>query len=332
MKNIFIAFLAGLFISSSVLAHHSDHGIDEEGMVMVEGVITEFSWRNPHVYFKVETTSSSAQLGEWEFQMAATPILGRAGWDRDTLVPGDEVIVRGLPALDGRRYGLLRYIEKDGVAITLREGATVEETVSTDTLEGIWRGDRSTIGDFTAFFDRIIPTEAGLAAQAAFDAHSVDNPMSTCSGRPTPSTLASAGLYLSEIEFVDDTIIFRNEIFGAEKVVYMDGRGHPEDGERTLYGHSIGWWEGDTLIVDGTLFADHKSPYQNGIPSGAQKRVIEKYRLNENGTRIFVDYLLEDPEFIAEPLIGQMEWIYSPDSVPVPWECNEDSTRTFLPQ
>ena len=154
--------------------------------------------------------------------------------------------------------------------------------------------------------------------------------MSTCMGRPTPSTLASAGLYLSEIKFVDDTIIFYNEIFDAEKVVYMDGRGHPENGELSLYGHSIGWWEGDTLVVDAVNFADHRSPYQNGIPSGAQKHVIEKYTLSENGRRLSVEYFVEDPEFMSEPLVGSMEWIYSPDSQIVPWECDEESTRAFL--
>ena len=330
MKNTFWKICLAFCVTSSVFAHHSDTGIDVENTVVIEGNITEFVWRNPHIYFKVDAITSSGQTGEWEFQMAATAILGRAGWTRDSLQPGDRVVVRGHPAVDGRRYGVLQTIEKDGVVMTTRGGA-IAETASTDTLEGIWRGDRSTIGDFTLFFDQIVPNEKGRAAQNSFDVLSEENPMSTCLGRPTPSTLASAGLYLSEIEFVDDTIIMRNEIFDAEKVVYMDGRGHPENGERTLYGHSIGWWEGDTLVVDAVNFADHRSPYQNGIPSGAQKHVIEKYTLSENGRRILVELFMEDPEFVAEPFIESMEWIYSPDSQMIPWECNEDSTRNFLP-
>lgn len=331
MKKTFWVLLVAFCLSTNALAHHSDTGIDEDKTAIIEGVITEFVWRNPHVYFKVEATNSNDKLGEWEFQMAATAILGRAGWSRDTLVPGDQVVVRGHPAADGRRYGVLQSIEKDGVVMTRRAGDAVEAAVS-DSLEGIWRGDRSTLLGFTEFFDRIVPNEKGRQAQESFDALSDENPMATCIGRPSPSTLASAGLYLSQIEFDGDTIMHRNEIFGAEKVIYMDGRGHPEDGERTLHGHSIGWWDGDTLVVDTIDFADHRSPYQNGIPSGAEKHVIEKYTLINNGSRIRVELYMEDPEFLAKPLVDRMEWIYSPDFQMVPWECNEESTKTFLPQ
>lgn len=315
--------------ASSAIAHHSDAGIDVHNSVRLEGTITEFVWRNPHVYFKVEATTFSGKTGEWNIQMASIPPLSRAGWTRDSLKPGDEVVVRSHPALDGRQYGVLVTIEKDGVVMSTRQAAAVE-TVPADTLEGVWRGDRSTIGDFTLFFDRLVPNQEGAAAREAFNALTEENPMSTCLGRPTPATLASAGGYLSEIRFVGDTIVFHNEIFDAMKVVYMDGRGHPENGERALYGHSIGWWEGGTLVVDAVNFADHRSPYQNGIPSGAQKHVVEKYRLAEGGRRIIVELFMEDPEYLAEPLTDTMEWIYSPDWQMVPWQCNEDSTRTFL--
>ena len=64
--------------------------------------------------------------------------------------------------------------------------------------------------------------------------------------------------------------------------------------------------------MDTTLFADHRSPYQTGVPSGAQKHVVERYRLIENGTRMIAEFMLEDPEFLAEPLTNAREKIYSP--------------------
>ena len=42
-------------------------------------------------------------------------------------------------------------------------------------------------------------------------------------------------------------------------------------------GHSIGTLEGNVLIVDTRNFEDHRSPYQTGVPSGAQKHVVERY-------------------------------------------------------
>ena len=130
---------AAVLIAGQSWAHHSDTGIDVDSTVIVEGTITEFVWRNPHIYFKVDATTSSDKTGEWEFQMAATAILGRAGWTRDSLQPGDSVVVRGHPAFDGRRYGVLQTIEKDGVVMTTRGGATTE-TASTDSIEGNMAG------------------------------------------------------------------------------------------------------------------------------------------------------------------------------------------------
>src|SRR3970040_2347662 len=92
----------------------------------------------------------------------------------------------------------------------------------------------------------------------------------------------------------------------------MDGRKHPQDGPRTNQGHSIGRWEEDVLVVDTTLFADHPSASGNGVPSGAKKHLIERFSLSEDGTRMIVDVLLEDPDYLAEPFSGRKELLYSP--------------------
>ncbi len=112
----------------------------------------------------------------------------------------------------------------------------------------------------------------------------------------------------------------------------MDGRGHPATGERFHEGHSIGRWEAETLVVDTANFADHRSPYQNGIPSGAQKHVIERYRLLEDGTRLIVEFVLEDPEYIAEPMTHARELIYSPQMKMVRFDCDPEVTKRFLPR
>ena len=110
----------------------------------------------------------------------------------------------------------------------------------------------------------------------------------------------------------------------------MDGRAHPEPSERFVTGHSIGWWEDDTLVVDTRNFADHRSPYQIGIPSGAQKHVVERYRLNDDGLHLDVEFTLEDPEFLAEPMVHRRPLIYSPHLAMFPGECDPEATRRFL--
>ncbi len=111
----------------------------------------------------------------------------------------------------------------------------------------------------------------------------------------------------------------------------MDGREHPPADERTHEGHSIGWWEDDVLVVDTRNFADDRSPYQNGVPSGAQKHVIERYRLHDNGTHMTVQFTLEDPEYIVGSMSYERILRYSPHLQMTPFDCDLEATRRYLP-
>jgi hypothetical protein len=122
----------------------------------------------------------------------------------------------------------------------------------------------------------------------------------------------SSNLYLSDVEILDDRVMLRNEILDVERTVYTDGREHPENGERTNQGHSIGGWEDATLVVDTALFADHNSGNGRGVPSGPRKHLTERYSLSEDGTRMIVDILMEDPDYLAEPFEGRLELVYQP--------------------
>ncbi|HSG63426.1 MAG TPA: hypothetical protein VLD39_00430, partial [Gammaproteobacteria bacterium] len=159
---------------------------------------------------------------------------------------------------------------------------------------------------------------------------SAENPESTCVGRPTPAALVSSALYLLEIELDEDAVVIRTEYFDEERTVYLDGREHPDAGERFATGHSIGWWEGDTLVIDTTNFADHRSPYQIGVPSGPRKHVVERYRLIEDGTRMLVEFTLEDPDYIAAPLTHRRELLYVPQESMYRFNCDPASTRRFV--
>ena len=190
-------------------------------------------------------------------------------------------------------------------------------------------------GGFDGFFKaQLRLTVKGAAAQAAYDELSDENPESRCIGRPTPATIVTSWLFALQIEMNEDeeTIMIRSEFFDEERTVYMDGRAHPENNARFASGHSIGRWDEDTLVVDTANFTDHRSPYQTGVPSGAQKHVVERYRLTEDGTRIVVEFILEDPEYIAEPLTHARELIYSPRIELSRYDCDPEASRRVVPQ
>ena len=330
---------AALLLASPVSGHHSDAGIDMDSLVAFEGTVTEFNWRNPHVYFTVETTGVRGEPVEWALQMGSAIVLARRGWTRESVSSGDRVTVRAHPARNGRPYGILESLDKDG-GITLETTFyTPEVTVRTSTLSGRWMADNSKLvsypGGFDGFFlAQLELTEKGRVAAAVYDPLSDENPESTCVGRPTPAMILSTGLYPLEIQIQDEdqTVMIRSEFWDEERTVYMDGRGHPENGERLDSGHSIGRWEGDTLVVDTRNFSDHRSPYQIGVPSGALKHVEERYRLTDDGTRIVVEFTLEDPEYLAQPLNHSRELIYTPHLQMSRFDCDPETTRRFVPE
>ena len=329
---------ASVVLAAPALGHHSDAGLDMESVVTFEGTVTEFAWRNPHVYTTVETTDERGEPVEWALQMGSALVMGRRGWSRDALAVGDRVTVHAHPSVDGRPYGILDSIEKEGGITLSTAPAPPEVTAAASTLAGIWLADGSQLASYPGGYDgffttNLVLTEAGRAARDAYDPLSAENPESTCVGRPTPGMIVSSGLYPLEIRIDEneEIIEIRTEYWDERRTVYMDGRPHPPMEERFDSGYSIGSWEGDTLVVDVRNFSDHRSPYQIGVPSGGQKRVVERYRLLEDGTRISLEFTVEDPEYLAEPMTATWELIYSPHLELTTFDCDPDATSRFLP-
>ena len=335
------AITTALLLAAPVSAHHSDAGVDMESTVTIEGTVQEFAWRNPHVYVIVESLQSGEPV-DWELQMGPVHFHTRMGWTRDSLLPGDQVSIQANVFANGRPYGLLRSLEKEGLSVgeglaavfAAQEGEG--DTPPATSLAGIWRMNVSKWkrypGGFDGFYQaQLTLTDAALAAQAAYDPLSAENPESTCAGRPTPSMLDSTQIYMMEIDLSqqDEVVIIRGEE-GHTRMVYMDGREHPDPGERFAMGHSIGWWQDDTLVVDTTNFEDHRSPYQIGVPSSGQKHVIERYRLALDGTYMDAMYILEDPEYLARPLVINHELLPSPHLEMIYEECDEVNAGRWL--
>ena len=338
MRNDTSWVLAALLFVATAGAHHSDAALDMNAVVTFQGTVSEYSMRNPHSYFTVESTREDGTAVTWTVQMGSAISIGRRGWTSNSLVVGDAVSVDVRPARDGRSYGLLVSLEKDGVPISY-ERAPSRATARATTIEGRWIVDRDSLGeDYPGGLDQLMArdltlTEKGRAAQAAFDQNSEENPELACLSKPTPGGIVYTDIYPIEIEFLDggEIIMIRSQYFDQERTVYMDGRRHPVD-ERMYEGHSIGWWEDAVLVVDTANFTDNRSPYQNGIPSGAQKHVVERYRLHPDGTRLSLEFTLEDPEYIVGSMTHARDLVYSPQLDMAPFNCDPGATRRFVPR
>jgi hypothetical protein len=334
-----IGVTAAVIFAGPVWGHHSDAALEMDTVATLEGTVTEYTLRNPHSYFVVETTSEAGETISWEVQMGSALSMSRRGWTADTLSLGDHVVVGVHPARSGRLYGLLTSLENEGLPVSYERLPPPDVEVSTTTLEGVWIVDRESLApDYPGGLDQLTARELtltakGQAAFSTFDQDSLDNPELSCITKPTPGGLIYTDIYPLEIEFLEEEeiVMIRVQYFDQERTVYMDGREHPPADERTHEGHSIGEWEGDVLVVDTTNFADDRSPYQNGIPSGAQKHVVERYRLREGGTRMTLQFTLEDPEYIVGFMTHTRDLRYSPHIEMTPFNCDLEATRRYLP-
>ena len=320
-------------MSAAVSAHHSPAAFDLNAQITIQGTISRLDWTNPHVYIYVETTTVAGQTGEWVIETDPIPILTRSGWRREAIAVGSEVTVRANPDRNTQRNHalLLSMALGNGVVLTPRSGGRARTVVARATsLEGVWNGLRAFT---TRRVAAVVPTEKGRTAMAAYTASA--NPVAQCV--PFSAPFLTSLPYLTAIEIRDDTVLIRSEFFNVDRTVYMDGRGHPDNGARTNQGQSIGRWEGGVLVVDTTLFADHllgnaAASSSQGLPSGSRKHVVERYQLSDDGTRLFIDYVLEDPEYLAEPLSGHIEWDYTPNLQLLRFGCDTEQARRFTLQ
>ncbi len=301
-------FAAALVLASPVSGHHSDAGYDRETVVAFEAQVSRYVFRNPHVTISVETEGRRGEKVEWEIETGSTPIMQRSGWSQDLLRPGDLVTVRAHPERTGRLRAILSTLETADGRLWSQIETEAETTVGASSLAGVWKGVAST--SVRRQFSQVELTPVAQVARANYD-ELTDDPNARCIPDPTPFRISSSN-YLSGIQILDDQVILRNEFLDVTRTVYMDGRGHPENGDRTTQGHSVGRWENDVLVVDTTLFADFGSGNGAGVPSGSQKHAVERYALSEDGTRALVDIFVEDPEFLAEPFRGRTEMVYVP--------------------
>lgn len=96
-------------------------------------------------------------------------------------------------------------------------------------------------------------------------------------------------------------IVYEGNIHSFRQI-FLDGRKHPPELDPTWYGHSIGWWEKDTLVVDTVGFND-KSWYDGrGTPHTEQLHTTERYTRLDLG-RLENKVTIDDPGAYSKPFV-----------------------------
>lgn len=125
---------------------------------------------------------------------------------------------------------------------------------------------------------------------------------SNCLPPGLPGIMA-VGQYPSEFLFTPGRITIQYEAWMQWRVIFTDGRPHPpaDEWEPTFYGHSIGHWEGDTLIVD-TVGIKDTVPLQAGMTHSDKLHIAERmYLAKDNPDTLVVEVVAEDPLALQKP-------------------------------
>jgi hypothetical protein len=94
-----LVIAVGAFMTAApAFAHHSFAATYfEDKKMTVEGNLVQFLFRNPHSFVQVEAPDDSGKMVRWAVEWAGGGQLGQQGVTRETLKPGDHVIIVGNP-------------------------------------------------------------------------------------------------------------------------------------------------------------------------------------------------------------------------------------------
>ena len=152
---------------------------------------------------------------------------------------------------------------------------------------------------------------------AAYGSTTSADPQYDCKPMGIPRSMATRDSEYSAFQIVQTpqliTILLESSPYSTYRVIYMDGRQHPKDLDTSYLGHSIGHWEGDTLVVDVVGLNDETwlgggfTGLKNANIHSDKEHVIE--RITRNGDILTYEATVEDPVMFTKP------WVITPKQV-----------------
>jgi hypothetical protein len=325
--------VATVALGSAAGAHHSPAGYDRTKEMILTGTIAELSWRNPHIYFILDVTNADGSTARQEIQAGSISVATTLGITRELLEPGKRISVRVHPSRrgDGRVAWGVNMTSEEGVNYSLDIGGQLDATdrsVEAASIAGSWVPPfgASREGARGVSLQDLPMTDAARAAREDFEGWR--RLEASCTEWPAPRVMTFT--VQRTIAVAEDQVTLDFDWMGAKRVVHLDLSEHPADLEPSIQGHSIGRWEGDTLVIDTVGFAPNLSGVTLGVPSGPGKRMAERLTLAEDRRHLIYEYTIEDPEHLTEPVNAVNVWDHRPDIRPSGVQCEDEVADRFL--
>jgi hypothetical protein len=96
---------AGLALTAAQ-AHHSFTMFNQTAEMTITGTVKEFQWTNPHTFTFLDVAGADGKVETWGLEGMSPNYLGRRGWTKHTLSPGDKVSITIYPLKDGLKGGM----------------------------------------------------------------------------------------------------------------------------------------------------------------------------------------------------------------------------------
>jgi hypothetical protein len=145
-------------------------------------------------------------------------------------------------------------------------------------LSGVWMAFAVENPDGGGNAPRYSPEGQAMLDAFAAQFSSIPETGAWCYGTGMPSVMLSTVSYPIEIVQHPSRLVMLAELEMQVRRVYLDGRAHPADFLPTGVGHSVGTWDGDTLVIDTALLSEWQLP---PWPRTEQTHIVERVYLTK---------------------------------------------------
>lgn len=320
-------------------AHHGAGRYDPSKRVELEGKLTRLDFVNPHSYVYFEVTGPDGKPVAMKCEMRSATTLRRSGWSPEMFKPGVTIKVKGYPHRDdptacsvetltlGSTPTLERYQQLSNAKPGDRAKRPFRLPDGKPNLAGEWAQEQHVLAAPPGGRSGLVPisqaeavragkvpprgprgwfpppvtlTAAGKAAQEALGKRSTaENPRLSCQ----VTSILFDWVFDGAIGRITQTATAIKMEYGVglTRTVHMNMTAHPAKIAPSRGGHSIGRWDGDTLVVDTVGFLP--GTLTGNLPHSAQLHVVERFTLNPTTFELTRGIVAEDPLYFADKYV-----------------------------
>ena len=338
--SIVAALLTGTGLVERAYAHHGAGLYDPRKNLELEGKLTRLAFVNPHSYVYFDVVGNDGKVVAMKCEMRSATVLRRSGWSPEMFKAGMIIKVAGHPHREdptactvetvtlGDKPTLERYQQLSDAKPVDRSKRPFRLANGKPNLAGEWAQEQQVLvtppGGRTAlapisqiaaikagkipmpkgpagwFAPPVALTAAGKTAQEALSKRTTaENPRLSCQ----PTSILFDWVFDGAINRITQGANAIKMEYGAglTRTVHMDMTAHPAKITPSRAGHSIGRWDGDTLVVDTVGFAP--GSLSGNFPHSDKLHVVERFTLNPTTLELTRGIVAEDPLYFAEKYV-----------------------------